>query len=85
MELDCPCGSTDKNCFSFPVPPNDPYLALDLCVNNGTNKDVGAANLQCNRPSTSPSFSPQTCMKMTRSSATFPDLSCSTSIYANEI
>ncbi len=73
MELDCPCGSTNPDCFSFEVPPKDPYLGLDCINNDGGN--VGQANLTC----ITNSFSNQTCIKVTRSSATFPDLSCTNS------
>ena len=75
-ELDCSCNSTDKNCFSFPVPPNDQYLGFE-CQNNGVS-NVGQANLQCitNKTST------QVCIKAVRSSATFPTLDCTNGKYS---
>ncbi len=74
-ELDCPCGSTDPNCFSFEVPPNDQYLGFE-CQNTGIG-NVGQANLQCITNKTSS----QTCIKAARSSATFPEFSCTNSNY----
>ena len=64
-EFYCPCGSTSSNCISFNIPSPDPYLGL-FCANSGPNCTTGG-------------ISQQTCIKQTRSSATFPTFNCSTS------
>ena len=72
-EIDCPCGSSSKDCMAFTVPANDSYLGQS-CVNPGDINNIGF-NATCNTSS----ISTQTCMEFTRSSATFPDFKCTIS------
>jgi hypothetical protein len=67
-ELSCACGSTDSNCLPITIPSNDKYLGL-LCTNS-------PSATTC----TTSGYSTQTCMNFTRSSATFPDFTCKTSM-----
>ena len=67
-ELSCQCGSTDTNCLPITVPAKDAYLG-QLCTNS-------PSATTC----TTSGYSTQTCMNFTRSSATFPDYTCKTSL-----
>jgi len=94
-ELYCPCGSTDSNCISFNIPSPDLYLGLFCTdgptpgpapgpappprSGHGRQNGYGCQGGGGPPPCNTGKVSSQTCIKQTRSSATFAAFNCSTS------
>lgn len=74
-EIYCDCSSTDSNCMAIKVPINDSYLG-QTCV---TTQPPSPGPCVTNKITT------QTCINFTRSSASFPDTSCSTPSYREQL
>jgi len=75
IALSCDCSSTDSNCMAIKVPINDSYLG-QTCV---TTQPPSPGPCVTNKITT------QTCINFTRSSASFPDTSCSTPSYREQL